>query len=227
MSVCASVRLCVCVCVAALLLKRLCRFWWNFAQMIWQIFTCVIFFDFWKFKFDDVMAAILHFSYGALSRSQFLSDFLQIWIQGIKLFSTVCYWKSAKSVENFWRYNGRKNAKFSPRTKFSNLDAKGIINTNPDPQITNLILFCRFNDNLGRYRGYRGRSSLSFLHFRSKYMHVKRHQKLADDMFCLDNLITNNDSKYKQSIFVYVYKIIVKVLVIYLYKFFHPRLNHR
>ena len=46
-------------------------------------------------------------------------------------------------------------------------------------------------------------------------------------MFCLDNLITNNDSKYKQSIFVYVYKIIVKVLVIYLYTFFHPRLNHR
>ena len=47
-------------------------------------------------------------------------------------------------------------------------------------------------------------------------MHVKRPQKLADDMFCLDNLITNNDSKYKQSIFVYVYKIIVKALVIYL-----------
>ena len=120
---------CVCVrlCVTALLLKRLCRFWWNFARMIWQIFTCVIFFDFWKFKFDDVMAAILHFSYGALSRSQFLSDFLQIWIQVTKLFFTVCYWKSAKSVDKFRRYNGTKNTKFPPKIKFSNLDTKGII----------------------------------------------------------------------------------------------------
>ena len=124
-------RVCVCmcvrVCVAALLLKRLYRFCWNIAQKIWQIFSCDIFFDFWKFKFDDVMAAILHFSYGALSRSQFLFDFLQIWIQGTKLFSTVCYWKSAKSVENFWRYNGTKNTIISPRKKNSNLDAKGII----------------------------------------------------------------------------------------------------
>ena len=124
-------RLCVsvsvCQWVSALQPRRLCQFWWNFAQMIWQIFTCVIFFDFWKFKFDDVMAAILHFSYGALSRSQFLFDFLQIWIQGTKLFSTVCYWNSSKSVENFWRYNGTKTTKFSPRKKFSNLDAKGII----------------------------------------------------------------------------------------------------
>ena len=125
--VCMSVCMYVCLCVEALQPKRLCRFWWNFAQMIWQIFTCVIFFDFWKFKFDDVMAAILHFSYGALSRSQFLSDFLQIWIQVTKLFFTVCYWKSAKSVNKFRRYNGTKNTKFPPRIKFSNLDTKGII----------------------------------------------------------------------------------------------------
>ena len=72
----------VCVCVWALQPRRLCRFWWNFAQMIWQMFASDIFRSFWNFEFDDVMAAILHFCVPALSRSQFCFDFLQIWIQG-------------------------------------------------------------------------------------------------------------------------------------------------
>ena len=127
-SVCLYVCLCVCVsvcvCVSSLQPKRMNRFWWKFPQMIWQIFASDISRGFWKFEFDDVMAAILHFSYGALSRSQFLSDFLQIWIQVTKLFFTVCYWKSAKSVDKFWCYDGTKSTKFPPKIKFSNLDTK-------------------------------------------------------------------------------------------------------
>ena len=97
MYVCACVRLSV----SALQPKRLNRFQWNFAQMISRIKTWSVFLAFWKFKFDDVKAAILYFSVPALSRSQFCSDFLQNLAQGTKLSSGVCYWKSAKSVDNF------------------------------------------------------------------------------------------------------------------------------
>ena len=61
----------------------------------------VIFLGFWKFEIDNFMAAILHFFVRALSRSQFCFDCLQILIQGRKLISFVCYWKSAKSVDKF------------------------------------------------------------------------------------------------------------------------------
>ena len=62
--VCVSVRacdcLCVCVCVSSLQPIRMGRFWWNFPQMILKIFASDIFHGFWKFKTDDVMAAILY-----------------------------------------------------------------------------------------------------------------------------------------------------------------------
>ena len=111
--VCVSVCVCVCLSVSALQPRRLCQFWWNFVQMISQMFASDIFRSFWNFEFDDVMAAILHFCVPALSRSQFLFDFLQIWIQVTKLLSTVCYWKSAKSVDKFRRYNGPRFQKIS------------------------------------------------------------------------------------------------------------------
>ena len=102
-------RVCVCVCVcvwmfvsvSSLQPKRMNRLRWNFPQIIWQIFASVIFRGFWNFEFDDVMAAILHFCVAALSRSQFWSDFLQIWTQVSLTHAGVCYWKSARSVGNF------------------------------------------------------------------------------------------------------------------------------
>ena len=102
---CLCVCLCVClsvrVCVSSLQPKRLNRFQWNFAQMVSRINTLYVFLGFWNFEFDDVTAAILHFSIPALSRSQFFFDCLQILIQGRKLILVVCYWKSAKSVGKF------------------------------------------------------------------------------------------------------------------------------
>ena len=95
------VCLCVCVCVSSLQPKRINRFWWNFPQMIWQIFASVIFYGFWNFEFDDVIAAILHLRVAALSRSQFWSDFLQILTQEAHNSCIVWHWKSARSVNNF------------------------------------------------------------------------------------------------------------------------------
>ena len=98
---CVCVRLSVCASVSALQPKWLNRFQWNFAQMVSRINTWYVFLGFWNFEFGDVTAAILYFSVPALSRSQFCFDCLQILIQGRKLISFVCYWKSAKSVDKF------------------------------------------------------------------------------------------------------------------------------
>ena len=70
--VCVCVCVCVCLCVSPLQPKRMNWFWWNFPQIIWQIFANDIFRGFLNFEFDDVMAAILHFCIAALSRSQFV-----------------------------------------------------------------------------------------------------------------------------------------------------------
>ena len=139
---------CVCMCVTALKPKRMDRFWWNFLQMIWQIFARSLLLGFWNFEIDDVMAAILHFFSGALSRSQFCFDFLQNWGQGTKLSSNVCYWKSAKSFGNFRKYREprfRKKSKWPPKHFLGNRASKVSISTNSDPLITNLIMFCRFD----------------------------------------------------------------------------------
>ena len=106
---CVYVCACVRLSVSALQPKRLNRFQWNFAQMISRIKTWSVFLAFWKFKFDDVKAAILYFSVPALSRSQFCFDCLQILIQGRKLILYVCYWKSANSVDKFRQNSGLKS----------------------------------------------------------------------------------------------------------------------
>ena len=116
MYVCAS----VCVCVEALLLKRMGRFWWNFLQMIWQIFARSVFLGFWKFEMMTSWRPFCSLSYAALSRSQFCSDFLQNWWVGRKLSSAVCYLKSARSVGNFRQYGEprfRKKIKMAAKNK--------------------------------------------------------------------------------------------------------------
>ena len=94
----------VCACVTALQPKRMDGFWWNFPQMIRQIFVRSVFLRFWNFQTMTSWRPFLHFFVGALSRSQFCSDFLQNWWRGRKLSSAVCYLKSARSVGNFRQY---------------------------------------------------------------------------------------------------------------------------
>ena len=95
---CVYMYVCVCVCVTALQPKRMDGFWWNFPQMIWQIFARSVFLRFWNFQTMTSWRPFLHFFVRALSQSQFCSDFLQNWWRGRKLSSAVCYWKSARSV---------------------------------------------------------------------------------------------------------------------------------
>ena len=134
-SVCVCVCLSVRMCVSSLKPIRMSRFWWNFPQMIWRIFASDVFHEFWKFKMDDVMAAILYFFIPALSRLQFCFDFLKNLTQGIKLSSGVCYWTAfSKEIQN-----GRQKYFFWNRT------SKVSISTNSDPLITNLMIFCWFD----------------------------------------------------------------------------------
>ena len=117
---CVCVCMCVCVCVTALQPKRMNGFWWNFPQMIWQIFVRSIFLRFWNFQTMTSWRPFLHFFVRALSRSQFCSDFLQNWWRGRKLSSAVCYWKSARSVGNFRQYGGprfRKKIKMAAKNE--------------------------------------------------------------------------------------------------------------
>ena len=65
---CLSVSVCVCLSVTALKPKRLGRFRSNFTQMVSRTQASVVFIRFWISQFYDVLAAILHFSYAALSR---------------------------------------------------------------------------------------------------------------------------------------------------------------
>ena len=75
--VCVCVCMYVCVCVTALQPKRMDGFWWHFLQMIWQIFARSVFLEFWNFRKMTSWRPFLHFFVGALSRLQYLSDFLQ------------------------------------------------------------------------------------------------------------------------------------------------------
>ena len=118
MYVCAC--FCVCMCAEALQLKQMGRFWWHFLQMIWQIFARSFFSDFENSKSMTSWRPFCIFAVPALSWSHFLFDFLQIRIQVTKLLSTVCYWKSEKSVDKFWRNNGprfRKKSKMAAKNK--------------------------------------------------------------------------------------------------------------
>ena len=68
--------------------QRMTRFWFNAPQVICYILTRSSFLGFWKFKFDDVMTAILYV---------FECDTLT----GAILLRLYCYSKSAKWVDNF------------------------------------------------------------------------------------------------------------------------------
>ena len=96
MYACMYVCVYVCFCVTALQPKRVDWFWWNFLQRIWHIFARSVFLGLWHIEIDDVMAAILHFFVGALSQSQFCSDFLQNCRRGKKLSYVVCFLKSER-----------------------------------------------------------------------------------------------------------------------------------
>ena len=76
---------------------------------------------FWKLEIDDVMVVILHFFVAALSWSRFCFDFHQNLTQDRKLYSTVCFLKSARSVGNLRQYGEprfRKNSKWPPKITF-------------------------------------------------------------------------------------------------------------
>ena len=154
LSVCVCVCLCVCLSVSALQPKRLGRFWWNFTQIVSRTWASVVFLRFWISQFDDVMAAILHFSRAALSRSQFWSDFVQIWTQCSLMVSRVCYWKLAKSVGNFRRYGRprfrKKIQNDRQKQNFRNRASEVSISTNSDPLITKMTIFCRFDKKFPR-----------------------------------------------------------------------------
>ena len=105
-----SVCLSVCVCVSSVQPKRMNRFWWNSQQMIFRIFASVILRGFGKFKLYDVIAAILHLRVAALSWSQFCFDFLQNYGQCAINSFIVWYWKSARSVNNFWSKSGPRSS---------------------------------------------------------------------------------------------------------------------
>ena len=65
------------------------------------MFVSADFLRFRKFWFDDVMAAILYETVGALSRLYLNSDFLQIFTRCSLHSGIVCYWKSARSRNIF------------------------------------------------------------------------------------------------------------------------------
>merc|ERR1712148_43826 len=100
-SVCVCVRLSVCVISTAqtngpILMKL---------STIYLQYICSIRFSpIWKFKLMTSWRPFLLFLNPALSRSQFCSDFLQILGRVRKSQPTVCYSKSAKSVDNFGSY---------------------------------------------------------------------------------------------------------------------------
>merc|ERR1712074_95864 len=106
--VCLSVCLCVCVCVCVCHLYSP-NGWTDFDETFHKPFSMnllnTFFSDFEKFKLMTSWRPLLLFSVGALSRSQFCSDFLQILGRVSKTRPTVCYLKSAKSINNFGSYS--------------------------------------------------------------------------------------------------------------------------
>ena len=125
---CMYVCVYVCACVETLQPKRMGRFWWNFLQMIWQIFARPFFLGFWNFEIDDVMAAILHFFSGALSRSQFCFNFLQNCREGRKLSSADDYFNQRDRLVTSGNMADRvfeKKSKWPPwRHDFKNSKSK-------------------------------------------------------------------------------------------------------
>merc|ERR1712074_355585 len=103
--VCVSVCLCVCVCVCHLYSPNE---WTDFDETFHKSSTMnllnTLFSDFENSNLMTSWWPLLLFSVGALSRSQFCSDFLQILGPVSKTQPTVCYLKSTQSVDNFGSY---------------------------------------------------------------------------------------------------------------------------
>ena len=76
--VCMYVCMYVCMCVTALQPKRMDGFWWNFPQMIWQIFVRFVFLRFWNFKRMTSWRPFLHFSLGHSHSRNFAPIFFKI-----------------------------------------------------------------------------------------------------------------------------------------------------
>ena len=148
LSVCLSVCVSVCVSVSALQPKRLSRFWWKSTQRLSRMFASAFSLKFWKYWIDDVMAAILSKTVGALSRLYFWSDFLQICTWCSLHIGIVCYWKSARSISNFvpkWRTAYWTGGNFGAQNQnFAKCINKGSIYTEFDPLNTNLSIISHF-----------------------------------------------------------------------------------
>merc|ERR1712208_279194 len=104
-SVCVSVCVCVRVCLCHLYSPNE---WTDFDETLHKSFTMNLLNNFFSdFENSNLMTSwrpLLLFSVAALSRSQFCSDFVQILGRVSKDQPTVCYLKSARSVDNFGSY---------------------------------------------------------------------------------------------------------------------------
>ena len=76
--VCVCVCVHVCVCVSALQPKRLVRFWWKFTLILSRMSSCAIFLIFLKFELMTSWRPFFTKTVPALSRLQYISDFLYI-----------------------------------------------------------------------------------------------------------------------------------------------------
>merc|ERR1712074_62343 len=103
--VCVRVSVCPCVCVCHLYSPNR---WTDFDETFYKLSTTHLLNTFFSdFENSNLMTSwrpLLLFSVRALSGSQFCSDFLQILGRVSKSQPTVCYLKSAKSVDNFGSY---------------------------------------------------------------------------------------------------------------------------
>ena len=100
---CLCVCLCVClsVCHSLLFGHYSSDFDETWTTWSYQKFEMTLFSDFENVASMTSWRPFCMFMNAALSRSQFCFDFLQNYGQGSLVSSNVCYWKSAKSVNNF------------------------------------------------------------------------------------------------------------------------------
>merc|ERR1712074_503036 len=104
-----SMSVCVCVCVSVCVCHLYSpNGWTDFDETFYKSFTMNLLNTFFSdFENSNLMTSwrpLLLFSVRALSRSQFCFDLLQILGRVSKSQPTVCYLKSAKSVDNFGSY---------------------------------------------------------------------------------------------------------------------------
>ena len=139
---------CLCVCVSVCLWQPfiwtpLGRFWWNLDHMILSKIWDETFLKFLKCCLDDVITANLRLFDGALSRLQFLCNFLQI---DTCCSLTHCFvWdcNPAFSVHIFYpKWRLEKQLKKSKWRKIKNKMCNLI---DFDPLNTNMCMVCWFN----------------------------------------------------------------------------------